>query len=101
MLGELWAGFSAGHDREQNERELATFIGNSVVEELPIDRHVARTYGAIASELRASGNPLPTNDVWIAAASVRAGAPLLTFDRHFQQITRVGTILLQPEPGEN
>ena len=73
-------------------------MANPAVEEVPIDRHVARTYSEIAFDLRAEGKPLPTNDIWIAAASARVGAPLLTFDEHFRQISRVGTILLQAEP---
>lgn len=99
VLGELWAGFAAGVDTDRNERELATFLANPAVEEIPIDRHVARAYSEIASELRAAGTPLPSNDIWIAATSARVGAPLLTFDEHFRAIGRIGTILLRPTPG--
>jgi tRNA(fMet)-specific endonuclease VapC len=98
VLGELWAGFLSGTDRDRNETELETFLVNPVVEELPVDRQVARTYAEIASDLRAAGTPVPSNDVWIAATSASAGAPLLTFDAHFKAISRIGTILLEPEP---
>jgi predicted nucleic acid-binding protein len=84
--------------RERDEAELATFVANPVVEEIPIDRHVARAYSEIAHDLRAEGTPLPTNDIWIAAAAARVGAPLLTFDDHFSKIGRIGTILLRAEP---
>jgi predicted nucleic acid-binding protein len=44
--------------------------------------------------LRRQGTPLPANDIWIAAACARAGATLLTFDAHFQSITRIGVFML-------
>ena len=62
--------------------------------ELPIDGDVARIYGEILADLRSKGTPLPTNDMWIAAAAARAGVSLLTFDEHFRHIARVGTVLL-------
>lgn len=101
VVGELLAGFAAGSRRSRNVQDLDEFLENPVVEEVPIDRHVARTYAEIVTDLRSAGTPLPSNDLWIAAASVRAGAPLLTFDRHFELITRLGTVLLQSESAEN
>jgi tRNA(fMet)-specific endonuclease VapC len=97
VLGELWAGFAAGDARDRNEEELESFLASPAVEEVAVDRHVARAYAEIAADLRRAGTPLPTNDIWIAAASARAGAPLLTFDEHFRSIGRIGTILLEPE----
>jgi predicted nucleic acid-binding protein len=38
----------------------------------------------------------PTNDIWIAATAVRAGAPVLTYDPHFKSIARVGSSVLTP-----
>ena len=95
MLGELWTGFLASRSRERNEDELAELLASPIVEEVPVDRHVARTYAEIVTDLREAGTPLPTNDIWIAAAAARAGAPVLTFDEHFERIDRIGTILLR------
>lgn len=97
VLGELWTGFLVGRERTRNETELAEFLASPVVEELPLDRHVARTYSEIVTDLRVAGTPLPTNDIWIAATTARAGAPLLTFDEHFGKIARIGTILLRAD----
>ena len=33
-----------------------------------------------------TGNPIPTNDIWIAAAALSLGASLLTGDSHFEKI---------------
>jgi predicted nucleic acid-binding protein len=95
-VGELLVGFFAGSRSARNEAQLDEFLADPTVEELPIDREVARIYAEILVALKAAGTPLPTNDVWIAAASARAGVPLLTFDDHFQAIGRIGTILLRP-----
>jgi predicted nucleic acid-binding protein len=41
-----------------------------------------------------SSTPVPTNDVWIAASSARAGSLVLTYDRHFEKMLRVGSVIL-------
>ena len=37
--------------------------------------------------LKKDGNPIPANDVWIAAQAMEHGADLLTSDRHFEKIS--------------
>jgi len=44
---------------------------------------------------RKQGAPLPTNDVWIAAAAARPGATLLAYDAHFAAIERIGVLVLE------
>ncbi len=98
VLGELWAGFLSGTRADENEAELAGFLAHPVVEVLPLDASVARIYGEIFTDLRARGRPLPTNDLWVAAAAVRAGAIVLTFDARFQDVTRAGALILTAAP---
>lgn len=97
VIGELWAGFQAGAHRERNARELVEFLSDPIVEELIVDREVAQIYGEIFDSLKKSGTPIPINDVWIAACAARHGATVLTFDAHFENIKRVGTILISAE----
>ena len=97
VLGELWAGFLSGTRADENEAELAEFLAHPIVEVVPLDASVARIYGEIFTDLRARGRPLPTNDLWVAAAAVRSGTTVLTFDAHFQAITRVGALILAAE----
>lgn len=97
VLGELWTGFILGNRLEKNEGELREFLDNPVVERLAIDHEVARLYGEIVVDLRRAANPIPTNDIWIAAAAARAGATVLTYDPHFEKISRVGSLVL-PKP---
>ena len=38
------------------------------------------------NELKAAGNPIPTNDIWIAALALQHGIKLLTMDNHFKKV---------------
>ena len=85
-LGELFAGFKAGGREAQNRRELAVFLDSPRVEVLAVDPETADCYAEILARLRAQGTPIPTNDIWIAAAAFQHGLKLFTRDRHFQQV---------------
>jgi len=100
VIGELWLGFLQGERLERNVRELNEFLDNPVVHELVIDRDVGQIYGEIVVALRRTGTPLPTNDIWIAAAAARSGAAVLTYDSHFASIQRTGSIVLSPADSE-
>ena len=93
-MGELRTGFLLGGRAEENEAELREFLDNPVVVELPVEGEVSRHFAEIVVELRRSGAPLPSNDLWIAATAARHGALVLTYDRHFERISRVGSIVL-------
>lgn len=96
VLGELRTGFALGNRRQANEKDLAAFLQNAAVEILEIDDAAARVYADIVVALRQAGTPLPTNDIWIAAAAAREGATVVTFDDHFREIQRVGSVILTP-----
>jgi tRNA(fMet)-specific endonuclease VapC len=95
VIGELCAGFAQGSKFEKKMTELNEFVAQPVVETLPVDRSVARLFGEIVADLRRSGWPIPSNDIWIAATCARAGATLLTWNSHFRYVPRIGTILLE------
>ena len=94
VVGELRAGFQLGSRADDNAGELDEFLSHPFVEALLVDTAVAQNYGEIFADLRSRGRPLPTNDIWIAATAARAGATVLTFDRHFESVARVGSIVL-------
>lgn len=94
VIGELWAGFLLGSRRAENIQKLDEFLSHAVVEVVPIDEAVAHIYGEIVVELRRRDRPLPANDIWIAATAARTGGTILTFDAHFRELTRVGTLIL-------
>jgi tRNA(fMet)-specific endonuclease VapC len=94
VLGELHAGFLAGRRATINEKELRAFLREPVVEIVDLSHETARVWAEIISALRGAGTPLPTNDIWIAAAAACAGAPVLTYDAHFERIARIGVVRL-------
>ena len=93
-LGELYTGYALTRNRPADLEGLREFLAHPVVEIIPVDDGVARAYGRIVAELRTAGKPLPTNDVWIAACAVRTSSVVLTHDRHFTRIDRIGCELL-------
>ena len=97
VLGELWAGFLSGTRADAHGAELAEFLAHPVVEVVPLDASVARIYGEVFADLRARGHPLPTNDLWVAAAAIRSGAAVLTFDTYFEVIARTGALVVTAE----
>ena len=99
VIGELWLGFLQGERLDRNVSELNEFLANPVVHELVIDRDVGQVYSEIVVALRSLGTPIPTNDIWIAAAAARSGATLLTYDSHFASIQRTGSLVLSPTDG--
>jgi tRNA(fMet)-specific endonuclease VapC len=95
VLAELCAGFERGKQKSKNIAELDQFLSAPVVEVLPVDRRTAEIFGAMVAELRTRGRPLPIDDVWIAAAAIRAGATLITWDAHFRDIPLLGAMILE------
>lgn len=94
VVGELCAGFAQGTRYRANLSELDEFLAMPVVNLLPLDRQVAEIFGEMITELRRKGRPVPVNDIWIAATCARAGATLVTWDAHFCEIPRVGSVIL-------
>ena len=94
VLGELRVGFLLGGRPKVNEAELREFLSNPVVDVSGVDAEVSRHYAEIVVDLRRAGTPIPTNDIWIAAIAAREGALLLSYDTHFNAISRVGAVIL-------
>ena len=85
-LGELSAGFAMGSHTRKNERELQEFLASPSVRVHDVDLSVAQRYGAVVKAMRLQGTPIPTNDLWIAACALEAGARILSLDAHFEKV---------------
>lgn len=94
VLGELHAGFELGTRRQENRGQLAAFLSQPGVDRLVVDDGVAERYGRIVSQLSRAGTPIPTNDIWIAAAAMECGARLVTYDAHFASVP--GLLVITP-----
>ncbi len=86
VLGELLAGFAAGTRESANRRELTMFLDSPRVRIVPSNAVTADSYALIYASLRRKGQPIPTNDLWIAASCLEHGAALLTLDAHFDYV---------------
>uniref|UniRef100_E6QPZ2 PilT protein-like n=1 Tax=mine drainage metagenome TaxID=410659 RepID=E6QPZ2_9ZZZZ len=95
VLGELLGGFSAGKQESNHRSELTQFLNAPRVKIVSITTGTADLYALVYAALRRKGQPIPTNDLWIAASSLEYGAALLTLDAHFENIDglRAGTRL--------
>jgi len=95
VLGELLGGFAAGKRENANRSELTQFINVPRVKVVPVIAATADLYALVYAALRRRGQPIPTNDLWIAASCLEHGAALLTLDAHFKSIDglRTGTQL--------
>jgi len=96
VLGELLGGFEAGGRARRNRDELRHFIESPRVRLAPITRETAERYAAIYASLRASGHPIPTNDLWIAASTMEHGTELLTLDRDYRHVPQILVALFDP-----
>jgi tRNA(fMet)-specific endonuclease VapC len=86
VLGELLGGFAAGTREARNRIELTRFLDSPRVDVLPVTARTADSYALVYSGLRRKGQPIPTNDLWIAASALEHGAALLTRDAHFAHV---------------
>jgi tRNA(fMet)-specific endonuclease VapC len=95
VLGELMAGFAMGSRRAENMVILADFMDTEVsVGDGDITRDIAERYAILYADLRLKGTPIPTNDLWIAAAALETGSRLVSYDEHFKNVP--GLVVLAP-----
>ena len=94
VAGELLLGFRLGTRLKKNMAELDAFLENPYVSLIPVTLTTADRFARIAAALRVKGRPIPTNDIWIAAHAMEAGAELLSFDAHFGAIDGLAWVAL-------
>lgn len=86
MLGEVYAGFQGGNRLEENLALLAAFRRQPGVVLLETTDNIAQRYAALVASLKRQGTPIPTNDIWIAAAALENGGRLVAYDAHFAAV---------------
>ncbi len=84
VVGELLFGALKSSRPEENVRTIEEFAAAAAL--LSCDVDTARHYGALKTRLRAVGNPIPENDLWIAAVSRQHDLTLLSRDAHFSAV---------------
>ncbi len=88
-IGELCYGARKSGKPQENLARIDEFAGSSVV--LGCDTETARQYGVTKNKMRLKGQPLPENDIWIAALALQHNLTLATRDAHFHAIDGLRT----------
>jgi tRNA(fMet)-specific endonuclease VapC len=68
------------HARVGDELESTAIV-------LAVTSETSRFYADIRHELRLAGQPIPENDLWIAALARQQGLTLLSNDAHFDHVS--------------
>jgi tRNA(fMet)-specific endonuclease VapC len=89
VLAELYAGFKGGAKEQWNRNILDRFLKKPAVQVLEATMDTAEIFAIIKDRLKKSGNPIPLNDIWIAAHAMETGSVVLTRDDHFQIIAGI------------
>ena len=92
VCGEIDAGAQGDTKRERATREaFAAFLEMEQVAVLPVMRKTGEFYARVFSFLKSAGTPIPTNDIWLAAAVLETGGLLITTDRHLLALPLIRT----------
>ena len=87
VIGEFKAGIDIGTKRGKKAKALLDeFLDDPAVEIVPFTDETAEYYAGIYRALKEKGMPLPTNDIWIAAAALEHSATVLSGDAHFSRV---------------
>lgn len=86
VIAEIISGFKLGNKESENRKKFYQFLDSPRVIVSKIGEMTAEHYSNIIFQLRKSGKPIPTNDIWIAAKSMEEGKPLASLDKHFHFI---------------
>jgi tRNA(fMet)-specific endonuclease VapC len=90
VLGEFRYGIALSRNRSRYEAWLTGLLNDCMV--LDINEPTTRHYAEIVLELKKSGKPISTNDLWIAALCRQHRLPLLSRDRHFDHVADIKRI---------
>jgi tRNA(fMet)-specific endonuclease VapC len=83
-IGELLGGALRSARPAQNVADIEEFVADNEV--LGCDLDTARQYSDVYRGLRARGEPIPENDMWIASVALQHGLPLAARDKHFDRV---------------
>ena len=84
VLGEFLFGIAQSRRRSEYRKWLDNILGTLVA--LDVTAETAAKYSEIRQELKRAGTPIPHNDLWIAALCRQHSQPILSRDRHFDQV---------------
>lgn len=83
-LPQLYFGAYRSLKVQENINRIDEFALNNTV--LVCNTDTAKRYGVIKNRLKEKGEPIPENDIWIAAIAQQYTLTLVTNDSHFKAI---------------
>ena len=84
VLGEFRYGISRSRYRASYDAWLDRHLADFDV--LDVTEDTAIVYAALRVALKQAGQPIPANDAWIASLALEHALPVLSRDRHFDQV---------------
>ena len=84
VVGELRYGALNSRRSAENLAEVERLVGRCRV--LDITAATAAVYARLRLALKQKGQPIPEDDLWIAALCVEHQVPLVTLDGHFDAV---------------
>lgn len=84
VLAEYRYGIAQSRHRASYENWLADLLTDCLI--LDVSEPTTHYYAEIILELKRTGKPIPTNDLWIAALCRQHSLPVLSRDRHFDLV---------------
>jgi len=89
-LGEYRYGIAQSRHRASYAEWLKGLLHDCLV--LDANEPTTHYYAEITLELKKKGEPIPSNDIWIAALCRQHSLPLLSRDRHFDLVAGIKRI---------
>ena len=83
-IGELYFGAHKSSRPQENQTCIDEFVIDNTV--LACNTETAKRYGDIKNRLKEKGQPIPENDIWIAAIAQQHALTLVTRDTHFDSV---------------
>jgi tRNA(fMet)-specific endonuclease VapC len=83
--GEVYEGLLGSLNKERQLADLSEFLAGVPI--LGLDIETAHTFAGLRSDLHSRGQPIPDDDLWIAATALRHDLTLISRDKHFERIT--------------
>ncbi len=89
-LGELWKGALKSANPPKHQKMISALLG--IVAVLNPDSSTAEHYARASVALESKGQPIPENDLWIAAVALELDMPLATRDAHFDRVAGLSVL---------
>jgi len=84
-----YTGFYGGSKPDWNSNILNDFLKNETVKIIEVTHRTAKIFGSIKNELRLNAKMIPVNDIWSAAHAIETDSTLISYDKHFTNISNL------------